>query len=219
MTAQRSGSLMGIVLAAGASTRFGTPKALARMGGLTLLERSIEALTGLAQISDVLVVLGAHHAELRPLAQACGASVLHHQAWARGMTASLRLAVAFALAHRAAGVLVSVVDQPSADRLHFAHMIKHFEAGSTMVSSVYDETCGMPVLFAHQHFAEVLNLADHERGKDVVLRHRLGAHSAFEGLVNGGHDIDTIADLSKFEADPVASLAPSRVPNEPWRCL
>lgn len=54
-------SIAAVVLAAGAASRFGSPKALARLAGRPILEHVLDAVRE-AGISDVVVVLG-HHAD------------------------------------------------------------------------------------------------------------------------------------------------------------
>ncbi|MEI7744839.1 MAG: NTP transferase domain-containing protein, partial [Chloroflexota bacterium] len=54
---------VGVVLAAGAGTRFGSLKMLAPLGGQPLLQHVLDALS-VAGIADVVVVLGGDAAEL-----------------------------------------------------------------------------------------------------------------------------------------------------------
>jgi molybdenum cofactor cytidylyltransferase len=208
MTAPRSvpmPSLIGIVLAAGASSRFGSPKALALFRGRTLLEHAIMAFAGLSQVLGVVVLVGADCTKLTKVAHGCGAEVLHHKAWARGMTASLRAAVVEAQRCHAAGALISAVDQPSANASHFLRLIQRFESGATIVASAYEDTVGLPTLFAERHFAEVLALRDDERGKDFILRHKECMHTAMVSLARGGQDIDTQAELERLQLQPESS--------------
>ncbi|MCY1670955.1 molybdenum cofactor guanylyltransferase [Novosphingobium sp. SL115] len=76
--------ILGAVLAGGRSTRFGSDKALAELGGRTLLSRAVEALEGLC---DAVVVVGREtapaptlpdwpHADMGPLGGI--AAALHH---------------------------------------------------------------------------------------------------------------------------------------------
>ena len=86
--------IAGLVLAAGAGSRYGLPKALARdEDGIPWLVRTIGALTD-AGCSPVIVVLGAKAAEARALLDEFGltASVVVARAddWVEGLSASLR---------------------------------------------------------------------------------------------------------------------------------
>jgi molybdenum cofactor cytidylyltransferase len=64
-----------IIPAAGKSARMGRPKLLLRLGQATVLEHVITALLQ-GGVEHILVVAGPHVAELAPLAEAAGASVL-----------------------------------------------------------------------------------------------------------------------------------------------
>jgi CTP:molybdopterin cytidylyltransferase MocA len=70
-------TIAAIVLAAGASTRFGSPKQA------VLLEPVVERVRGSAEIRDVVVVLGAYAVET-------SARSVHCSEWERGPGASLR---------------------------------------------------------------------------------------------------------------------------------
>lgn len=83
-----------VILAAGASSRLGEPKALADLGGRSALQR----LTGaLRRISPTpLVITGCHHREIRDHAArwAPDVEVLFNPAWLRGRTSGVALAAA-----------------------------------------------------------------------------------------------------------------------------
>ena len=83
---------MGVVLAAGAGTRFGGPKALARTpDGEPWIARAVTTLTE-SGCREVVVVLGARADEARPLVPET-ATVVVAADWAEGLSASLRAAL------------------------------------------------------------------------------------------------------------------------------
>ena len=84
--------LHAIVLAAGASTRFGSPKQLVRVAGRPLLHTAIARAADVAG-SAVTVVLGAHAAELTPLLTHTQALVVINREWREGMASSIRAGV------------------------------------------------------------------------------------------------------------------------------
>src|SRR5690606_18360369 len=98
-----------LVLAAGAGSRFGAPKQLARLHGQTLLQAAVARATGIAG-SAVTVVLGAHAAEVAPSLRGTGASILVNRQWQEGLASSLRAGVS-QLPGSAEGVLVTLADQ------------------------------------------------------------------------------------------------------------
>lgn len=106
--------VVGVVLAAGAGTRMGRPKALVhRADGRSWLDLSVTALLD-GGCAEVVVVLGAADREARALvpARPTVRSVVAVD-WARGPSASLRAGLAAARATRGVdAVLVSLVDLP-----------------------------------------------------------------------------------------------------------
>src|SRR5579863_6092273 len=87
------GALHVIVLAAGASTRFGSPKQLVRLKGRPLLHLAVSRAVEVAG-QAVTVVLGANAAELAPLLRHTPATVVINRDWAEGMGSSVRTGVA-----------------------------------------------------------------------------------------------------------------------------
>gem|GEM_PF-410334 len=121
-----------LVLAAGASTRLGEPKALATLGGraalVGLLERALGPATGLV---EAVVVTGAHHdaiaAALDGVEPPAGARirVVENAAWERGRTGS------FAVGVRAAAgrdLVLSPIDVPLVATSSYARLVERWEA-------------------------------------------------------------------------------------------
>jgi CTP:molybdopterin cytidylyltransferase MocA len=196
MVAQRE-AIVAVVLAAGASSRFGSPKGLAPFRGKTLLAHVLTELLAESSIREVAVVVGAHADALDHVVREHGAHVHRFTEWERGMTASLREGVALAERLGASAALVCSLDQPAANRVHFARMIARRRAGASLVASRYEGALGIPVLFDGLHFAEISALSDTARGKDVVLAHARREHFADVVLDGGGLDVDTPEDLGR----------------------
>ena len=102
MLLQRSVHL--VVLAAGASTRMGHPKALTKLGGETALERIVHAAEGMR----VVVVLGEHHDAVRAALPSLDVRWVRNPAPEMGRTGSLQRALLVARPP----VLVLPVDHP-----------------------------------------------------------------------------------------------------------
>ncbi len=100
----------GILVAAGPSHRFGSPKLLRPYRGEPLILASVRAFVG-AGLDEVIVVLGAHAAELRAaLAAEPARSVVNH-AWEDGMFSSVRAGL-LAVDPRTERVAISPADLP-----------------------------------------------------------------------------------------------------------
>jgi molybdenum cofactor cytidylyltransferase len=92
-----------VVLAAGASTRFGSPKQA------VLLEPVLERVRDSAAIDDIVAVLGAHEVETSARSVLCSE-------WELGPGASLRCGLA-ALSEEVEAAVVVLGDGPSGGRL------------------------------------------------------------------------------------------------------
>src|SRR3954467_8015066 len=83
-------SCAGLLLAAGAGSRMGGPKALVELGGRLLVERGTDVLRQ-AGCDPVVVVLGAAADEGRHRAELSDARIVDNPNWAEGQAGSLRI--------------------------------------------------------------------------------------------------------------------------------
>ncbi len=156
----------GIVLAAGAGTRAGGPKALRREpDGTPWVEAACAALLG-GGCDRVVVVLGAQAERARPLVPEWAATVTAAR-WDEGMSSSLRAGLAEASGD---AVLITLVDLPT---LPAAVVARVMETG-TLAQATYGGRPGHPVLIPTKHWADVAACL---RG-DSGAREYLTAHGA-----------------------------------------
>ena len=109
-TARSEAPLHALVLAAGASRRFGGIKALAPINGKPMLQWAIDALSN-AGVDSLSIVLGAYAAEIGAGINTRGATVVRHEDWSEGLAASLRAGLA-SVESADAGLLIALADQP-----------------------------------------------------------------------------------------------------------
>jgi len=163
----------GLLLAAGAGSRMGQPKALVHdADGTSWLGRSMTALVD-GGCEAVTVVLGAAVDDAVPLLPE-GTAVVVAEDWAEGMAASLRAGLA-ALPAGPDAVLVSLVDLPDVD----ARVVRRVVAAAgaaALARAAYDGVPGHPVLLGRDHWSGVAATAsgdagarDYLRGRDVTL--------------------------------------------------
>jgi molybdenum cofactor cytidylyltransferase len=189
-----------VLLAAGGSSRLGTPKQLLAVDGDTLLGRAARTAVA-SRASRVVVVIGAHaEACRRALDGVSSVEVVHHAAWAEGQASSLRAG----LAHlRTTGIapgaaIVMLCDQPWVSTELLDALIDRYTAtGAPVVASRYaNDVVGPPALFD----ASVFGALDALRG-DVGAKRVIVAHAAVAETVPfpaGATDIDTEADRRAF---------------------
>src|SRR3954469_19248318 len=126
---------MGIVLAAGASTRFGSPKQRLLLGDVVARARESSAL------DDLCVVLGAHDVET-------DARIVRCSEWERGPGASLRCGLDAAPAETEAAVVL-LADGPRLSPAAVDRVVGAWRAGAgPVVAASYGGERGHPVLLA-----------------------------------------------------------------------
>ncbi len=163
-------ALPAVVLAAGGSTRMGSPKALLDLGGRTALARVIEAARG-GGCDPVLVVAGASLEAVAAEARRAGARVVEHPGWAKGRTSSLKAALPW-LPSGAPGLLLFPVDHPLVEAPVVRSLLQAFAAapppGPAAVVPVHGGRRGHPVVLAARLFPAVVALADDAPLRDLV---------------------------------------------------
>lgn len=188
-----------LVLAAGASSRFGRPKALLTLSqqpgqNLTLLACAIRQARLLS--SDVRVVCGAWYPLVRFRCSAQPSRWVYVKDWEMGMAASLAAGIR-SLGPRAKGVFVLVADQPLLHR----QALKDFgEAARCFpeqpVAANYGKRPGVPAYLPRRLWADVLALKG-DRGAGRILAENNAARLDIPGVHD---DIDTPEDWAKIRA-------------------
>src|SRR6202034_2235384 len=168
MSSRRRATLHAMVLPAGASSRFGSPKQLVRFERQPLIQRVIAGATELAGRA-VTVVLGAYAAEMASTLPPDSASIIVTRAWQRGIASSTRAAVA-RLPGACDGVLLLLADQP----LVGSHSLNRLAAAwrrqpRSIVASRYGAVTGVPAIFPRWCFSDLGALRG-DQGARVLLR-------------------------------------------------
>lgn len=181
----------GLLLAAGAGSRMGTPKALVRdADGEPWLVRAVRALAD-GGCTQVDVVLGAAAEEALPLLEGTGASAVVAADWAAGMSASLRAGLAAVEATDADAVLVSLVDLPDVSAAVVGRLLGPGVARDTLRRASYDGAVGHPVVLGRDHWAGVAaDAAGDEGARGYLQAHRADVEIVECGDLATGRDVD-----------------------------
>ncbi len=182
-----SAGLGGLILAGGAGRRFGgAPKQLAELDGRPLLVHAIEAQWAVPALERIVVVLGAHAAQIQAAIDFSGVEVVVAPDWAEGAAASLRAGVAALAGCRA--IIVTLGDEPLMTPQVIARLVD--ERGPARAS--YDGVPGHPVKLTPTLMRRVTEL-----GGDVGARELLRSARLVEcGHLCRGDDVDTPEDLA-----------------------
>ena len=187
-----------ILLAAGASSRFGSPKQLVRFEGESLLRRA--ARTAIASgCEPVIVVLGANAERLLSECVDLAVTIVVNVDWEEGMSSSIRRGVATLDEFAVADVVLLLVDQPlvTADALRTLVALRR-EHGALAAAAVYpDGALGPPVVFDRRLFPDLLALRG-AHGAKTLLRSLSPDAIARLPLPEAALDIDTVNDYSRL---------------------
>ncbi|MBK1786501.1 nucleotidyltransferase family protein [Prauserella cavernicola] len=183
-------STAGVLLAAGAGTRFGKPKALAELDGEALVTRAVRVLAE-GGCAPVVVVLGAGAEQARPLVPDA-AHVVVAPDWAEGMGASLRtgLAALAVLGERPDAGLVHLVDLPWVGPEVIARLLAR-GGPEAVARAAYDGVPGHPVLFGRRWWAEIAEQAVGDKGARGWLSGRSDVALVECSDLGSGTDVDT----------------------------
>ena len=183
-----------VVLAAGASTRFGpqSPKQLAVFEGELLVRRASRAALD-SRCDAVFVVVGAHAEAVEQALAGLAVETLRNEAWRSGMASSIACGVA-AARDRFEAVLVCLADQPRVGAADLDALIARFAAGSEIAACHYHGASGVPALFAARHFSALSRL-EGDRGARSLLQQHVD-DVALVPCPHASVDVDTPEDLA-----------------------
>lgn len=191
-----------VILAAGASTRMGTPKQLLPLDGKPLLNRAVEAALA-SPAWPVVVVLGANAERIRPALARLPVLIAENPAWAEGMASSLRAGIdtlrQFSRGLDAA--VVALCDQPAFSAAAIAQLVAaHHATGRSIVAAHYAGRNGAPALFRREHFPTLAALTGEEGARALLNDH---PHTvATVELPQMQQDLDTPGDYAAAQTKP-----------------
>jgi CTP:molybdopterin cytidylyltransferase MocA len=180
----------GLLLAAGAGSRMGMPKALmVDDDGTSWLRRAVSALHD-GGCSHVVVVLGAMSDEARLLLDDIDGDVVVADGWEQGLASSLRAGLR-SLDPEVDAALVSLVDLPDVDAAVVNRVLAEATQPTVLARATYDGRPGHPVLLGRDHWRAVIETAAGDEGAKGYLagRHPLLIEC---GDLAGGHDVDSL---------------------------
>ncbi|MBE9004000.1 nucleotidyltransferase family protein [Fortiea sp. LEGE XX443] len=190
-----------IVLAAGASTRMGTPKQLLRYNQQSLIRHIVEvAIASVCQ--PVIVVLGAYAELIQPEIDPIQVHIVKNPLWNEGMSTSIRVGMEAlnTINPDAEAVVIMLCDQPFVSPQFINQLVEvHQTSGKLIVASEYAYTLGVPALFNRALFAKLTTLSGTAGAKQLIKNYaqEVLAIPFPEGLI----DLDTPKDYEQLLAE------------------
>jgi len=193
------------ILAAGPSTRFGSPKQLVRLEGGLVLHRAVANAASVAGHS-VTVVLGAHAREVAPALRLSSASVVLNRDWAEGLASTIRAAVR-AAPPRCEGLLLLLADQAAVSGEDLRRLFAAWRRHPVLIAAaLHGGAPGLPAIFPRWAFTDLLELRG-DRDAGQVLRRNVDRVVRVP-MPNAGLALDTPEDLLAFGAADTADGLP-----------
>ena len=193
--------IAGIVLAAGAGTRFGGVKQLAELDGVPLLQHALRAMAA-APVNRRLVVLGAEAEDVLAAIDLGGAQAVVSERWEEGQAASL--ASGLAEADDADAVVITLGDQPRVPTEAIRRVIASRD-GYPAVRATYDGRPGHPVLIERELFASLRDVTGDHGARNLLMS--VGTREVPCDDLGGGEDVDTPAQLDALRESGAAPQA------------
>lgn len=178
-----------VILAAGQSSRMGTPKQNLVYNNETFLNRNIQTALE-TSASSLLVVLGAFAEKIE---KKDAVNYVINPNWVRGMGSSVALGSKEILQSNSqlSGILLMLCDQPFVTKNLLNRLIESFQKQNekSIIVCEYDNTVGVPVLFGKKYFEKLQQLNEKTGAQKIIHSHLEDALKIF--FPQGKWDIDT----------------------------
>lgn len=184
--------LAGLLLAAGGSTRLGSPKQLIVWRSKPLIAHAVEQCLAVCD-AGVVVVTGAHADVIAASLRAYPVELVHNPDWRSGVGKSLAGGVRVLRGRGATGVLITLCDQPLVlenDLLRLADAWRH--APHIPAAARYHGAVGVPAIFPSPYFEQLTGLVG-DTGARALLRGQ--NECTIVDIPHAAIDIDTAGDI------------------------
>jgi CTP:molybdopterin cytidylyltransferase MocA len=192
--------ICGLILAAGAGTRFGEePKQLAQLEGRPLLDHAIAAQCAVAELERIAVVLGAFAEQILERVDFKRAEPVICERWHEGQAASLRRGIEYLSdGYAVSRVIVTLGDQPRMT----PEVIARFVGEPPGTRAVYDGRPGHPVVLGPVQMRAIARLRGDQGAREVLQ----GGGTVECGSSGTSRDVDTPEDMEAIRHEARAVL-------------
>jgi molybdenum cofactor cytidylyltransferase len=186
--------IIGVLLAAGGATRFGSQKLIAPYRGEPLVRHAARLLRSVTD--ETIVVIGNDANAVRDVLSGTDVQIVENANWREGLSTSLRAGIR-AVPANVEAVIVALGDQPELDPTVARALVEQWRAtGLPIVTARYRGVRSPPVLIARAVFSEVEALHGDYGAKPLM--DRIPGRVAFVDIDTPvPFDVDTPTDLDR----------------------
>jgi molybdenum cofactor cytidylyltransferase len=163
--------IVGVVLAAGGSSRMGQPKQLLPFGRGTLVQAAVRPFLQAPSVGRVIVVVGYHaEAVLRAVAIDERVTIVENRGWREGMASSIRTAMRW-VSPRTDAILLGLGDQPRVPVAVIERLCAGFRTARSSTQALiptFHGRRGHPVLLAGRLREALLHLDGDEGARGLI---------------------------------------------------
>jgi molybdenum cofactor cytidylyltransferase len=188
----------GIILAAGESSRMGSPKALLKIGEKSFVQHIVDALVA-SRVLDIVLVLGADAEAVRTQLNWFKGKTVINEEWGRGQLSSIVVGLHAVDQEDLDGVLIWPMDRPLVSEHVIVAMLHQFwTKHKPIVVPVFKGQRGHPVLVGKRFFEDLEKAPTDIGARTVLWNHPddvLEYQTEEEGVVV---NIDSTEDYQRY---------------------
>lgn len=194
--------VVGIILAAGLSTRMGQPKLVLKIDGIPIIAKVARAALE-SRLKRIVLVSGGH---INDIGRALNDLIFHvklnqvtnlHPEL--GMSTSLGIGISH-IAFEASGAMIILADQPFLTTEIIDHLLKEWSKDSSQI--VVPTVMGRkttPVIFPKQLFSELKEVMGDMGGREIIDRHAHNVALVEIGTIYDDSDVDSFSDYERLK--------------------
>ncbi|MCP4138810.1 MAG: putative selenium-dependent hydroxylase accessory protein YqeC [Chloroflexi bacterium] len=158
-----------IILAAGASSRFGQPKQLLDYHGKPFI-RAVAEKALQAELSPVIVVTGAEDTEIREALKDLPIEIVHNSNWKEGQSSSIQMGIKKLPTNTGAAIFL-LTDQPQVTPTIMRALVEeHQRTLKAVIAPMVEDRRANPVLFDRATFPALLELKGDIGGRGIFSK-------------------------------------------------
>jgi molybdenum cofactor cytidylyltransferase len=174
----------------------GEPKQLLDFRGKTLLRGAVETALS-ADFYRTVAVLGANAEKFKKEIEDLPVQIAVNENWSNGMSSSIATGLLTLSDENLDAAVIMLCDQPLITAEILLALCARFARTGKMIAACrYENTIGVPALFARDLFAELMNLKADEGAKRVITKYEDDA--VFIDVSEAAFDVDTLQDYENL---------------------